>query len=345
MEKYVGIDVSLKESAVCVVDHGGKVLRELKVESDPDALARSLRDEGCSAARIGLEAGALSGWLHDGLRGAGFDVVLLETRHVQAAISAMAVKTDRNDARGIAQMLRLGWFKSVHAKSVDAQEIRALLAARKLLTRKRVDLDIGMRGILRSFGLKVGQVGRARFDARLRELIAGNAMLEKVIGALLDARAVLVRELVELHRTVLHLTRESEVCKRLMSVPGVGPVASLTFVAAVDDPHRFRSSKAIGAHFGLTPRKYQSGEVDVTGHITKTGDASVRTVLYEAANAIITLRVRPSALKTWALRLVKRRGAKRAKVALARKLAVLMHRMWVDGTHFEFGAGDAQPAT
>ena len=216
---------------------------------------------------------------------------------VRLRCTAARLASVRASAIG-AQMLRHGWFKSVHAKSADAQEIRTLLTARKLLTRKRADLDIGMRGILRSFGLKVGQGGRARFDARLRELIAENAMLEKVIGALLDARAALARELVELHRAVLRLTRESEVCKRLMSVPGVGPVASLTFVAAVDDPHRFRSSKAIGAHFGLTPRKYQSGEVDVTGHITKAGDASVRTVLYEAANAIITLRVKPSALKT-----------------------------------------------
>lgn len=339
MELYVGIDVSLQDSSVCIVDRDGKVVRERKVMSDPDALAQALRDDGCASARIGLEAGALSGWLHDGLKEKGFDVVLLETRHVAAAISAMAVKTDRYDARGIAQMLRLGWFKPVHAKSAGAQEIRALLSARKLLTRKRADIDIGMRGILRAYGLKVGRVGRGRFDERLRELVAGNAMLEKAIGAMLEARNAMVRQLVELHRTVLRLTRESEVCKRLMTVPGVGPVASLTFVAAVDDPQRFRSSRSLGAHFGLTPRKYQSGEVDLTGHITRAGDASVRTVLYEAANALITLSVKPSGLKSWAMRLVKRRGAKRAKVAVARRLAVLLHRMWVDGTDFDFGVG------
>ena len=149
------------------MNRDGKVVRERKVMSDPEALARALREDGCVAARIGLEAGALSGWLHGGLKERGFDVVLLETRHVAAAISAMAVKTDRNDARGIAQMLRLGWFKPVHAKSASAQEIRALLSARKLLTRKRADIDIGMRGILRAFVLKVGRVGRGRFDARL----------------------------------------------------------------------------------------------------------------------------------------------------------------------------------
>lgn len=345
MELYVGIDVSLEESSVCIMDREGAILREMKVMSDPDALALALYEEGCAKARIGLEAGALSGWLHDGLKAAGFNVVLLETRHVAAAISAMAVKTDRNDARGIAQMLRLGWFKPVHAKSAGAQEIRALLAARKLLTRKRADIDIGMRGILRAFGLKVGRVGRARLDARLRELIAGNAMLEKAIGAMLEARAALVQEAGELHRAVLRLTRESETCTRLMTIPGVGPITSLTFVAAVDDPHRFRSSKALGAHFGLTPRKYQSGEIDVSGHITRSGDASVRTALYEAANAMITLSVRPSDLKRWALRIVKRRGAKRAKVALSRKLAVVMHRMWIDGTDFNCGTAGVKPAT
>lgn len=337
MEYFVGIDVSLDQSSICVVDATGKLVREAKAASDPEVLGRTLAEFGCKDARVGLEAGALSEWLYAGLTGAGIDAVLLETRHVQAALSAMAVKTDRNDARGIAQLLRLGWYKSVHAKSAGAQEIRMLLTGRKLLQRKLIDLELGMRGMLRAFGLKVGKVSRGRFEARLRALIDCNAMLETVIGGMLNARAALMAEFARLHRAVLKLVRVDDVCRRLMTTPGVGAIAAVTFKAAVDDPGRFRSSQALGAHFGLTPRKYQSGETDFTGHITKAGDASVRTVLYEAANAIITLKVRPSSLKTWALGVVKRRGAKRAKVALARKLSVILHRMWVDGTEFRSG--------
>jgi len=336
MECFVGIDISLEQSSVCVVDPVGKVIREAKVSSDPESLVTFLR--GLSdVGRVGLEAGALSEWLHAGLTEAGFDAVLLETRHVRAALSAVNVKTDRNDARGIAQLLRMGWYRSVHRKSAAAQEVRLLLTARKLLQKKVMDIDLGMRGLLRTFGLKVGKVSRGRFETRMRELIEGHAMLEQVIGALLTARSAMMTELVRLHRAMLKLVRQDDVCRRLMTTPGVGAIVALTFKAAVDDPARFKSSQALGAHFGLTPRKYQSGEKDVTGGITKAGDASVRTVLYEAANAIITLKVRPSSLKRWAMAIVKRRGAKRAKVALARRLSVILHRMWVDGTDFRFG--------
>jgi transposase len=337
MEHYAGIDVSLEQSSVCVVDTKGQIVREAKVASEPEALVGFFGRLGVPLTRIGLEAGPLSQWLHAGLSEAGLDAVLLETRHVKAALSAMTVKTDRKDARGIAQLLRMGWFRPVHRKSPDAQEVRALLVGRKLLQSKLRDVELSIRGILRGFGLKVGEVSKGRFAARIEELIAGQAMLETVIGAMLMAREGLQAEFLRLHKRMLAIVRADAVCRRLMTVPGVGALVAITFRTAVDDPTRFGRSKAVGAHFGLTPKKYQSGETDVTGGISKVGDAMVRTALYEAANAMLSRPTRFSTLKRWAMQVAKRRGLKRAKVALARKLALVLHRMWADGTEFHWG--------
>jgi transposase len=337
MDYFAGIDVSLEQSSVCVVDATGKIVREAKVASEPDALVRFFGELGFPVVRIGLEAGPLSQWLHAGLSEAGLTTVLLETRHVKAALSAMVVKTDRKDARGIAQLLRMGWYRPVHRKSADAQEVRALLVGRKLLQSKLRDVEFSIRGILRGFGLKVGEVSKGRFAARVQELIAGHAMLEEIVGAMLTARAGLHSEFMRLHRRMLAIVRTDEVCRRLMTVPGVGPLVAVTFTATVDDPGRFSSSKAVGAHFGLTPKKYQSGETEVTGGVSKVGDAMVRTTLYEAANVLLSRTTRFSTLKRWALEVAKRRGMKRAKVALARKLACVLHRMWVDGSEFRWG--------
>jgi transposase len=337
VEHYAGIDVSLEQSSVCVVDVTGRIVRETKVPSEPEALVAFFGQLGLPLTRIGLEAGPLSQWLHAGLARAGFEAVLLETRQVKAALSAMIVKTDRKDARGIAQLLRMGWFRPVHCKSPPAQEIRALLVGRKLLQGKLRDVELSLRGILRGFGLKVGEVSKGRFAARIRELVTGQPTLERVIEPMLRAREALQAEFHVLHRAMLAIVRAGGTCRRLMTVPGVGAVVAITFTSAVDDPARFRHSCAVGAHFGLTPKKYQSGETDVTGGISKVGDAMVRTVLYEAANVMLTRTSRFSTLKRWGLEVAKRRGMKRAKVALARKLSTVLHRMWVDGSTFRFG--------
>jgi transposase len=268
--------------------------------------------------------------------------VLLETRQVKAALSAMIVKTDRKDARGIAQLLRMGWYRPVHRRSPPAQEVRALLVGRKLLQGKLVDVELSIRGLLRGFGLKLGEVSKGRFAARVRELVAGQPMLERVVEPMLRARDVLRAEYQVLHRAVLAIVREDAVCRRLMTVPGVGALVAVTFASAVDDPARFRRSRALGAHFGLTPKRYQSGETDVTGGISKAGDGMVRAALYEAAHAMLTRTGRFSTLKRWALEVAKRRGMKRAKVALARKLSALLHRLWVDGSEFRFGREAAE---
>lgn len=336
MEYYVGIDVSLELSSVCIVDAKGKIVKEAKVGSDPDSLIAFLRGLGMPIDRIGLEAGPLSQWLHAGLTKAGFETVLLETRHVKAALSAMTVKTDRKDARGIAHLLRMGWFRPVHCKSLGSQEVRALLVARKLLLGKLLDVEFSIRGILRGFGLKMGLVTRKSFEPRVRELCAGQTMLEQVCSAMLAARSSLQAEHGKLHKEMLSIVRKDEVCRRLMTTPGVGPLVAITFKTAVDDPERISKSKAVGALFGLTPKKYQSGETDVTGGVSRVGDGMVRTALYEAANILLSRVTRFSALKRWGMDLAKRRGLKRAKVALARKIGVILHRMWIDGTNFRW---------
>src|SRR5687768_3172639 len=315
MGHYAGIDVSLKDSSICVVDATGRIVREAKVASEPEALVAWFCGLGVAVTRIGLEAGPLSQWLHAGLTKAGFEAVLLETRHVKAALSAMVVKTDRKDARGIAQLLRMGWYRPVHRKSPPAQEVRALLVGRKLLQGKLLDVELSVRGLLRGFGLKLGEVSKGRFAARVRELVTGQAMLERVVEPMLRAREALRVEFHVLHRAMLDLVRQDAVCRRLMTVPGVGALVAITFASAVDDPARFRRSRALGAHFGLTPKRYQSGETDVTGGISKAGDGMVRAALYEAAHAMLTRTGRFSTLKRWALEVAKRRGMKRAKVA------------------------------
>src|SRR3954463_7058762 len=203
MEHFAGIDVSLKGSSICVVDAAGRIVREAKVASEPEALVAWFRGLGFAVTRIGLEAGPLSQWLHAGLVAAGRDAVLLETRHVKAALSAMTVKTDRKDARGIAQLLRMGWYRPVHAKSVTCKDSRALLVGRKLLQGKLLDVELSIRGILRGYGLKVGEVSRGKFEARIRELTAGHITLETVIGAMLAARTALWCEFTKLHREML----------------------------------------------------------------------------------------------------------------------------------------------
>jgi transposase len=337
MDHYVGIDVSLELSSVCILDAAGQIVKEAKVASEPEALTTFLTRLGLPLTRIGLEAGPLSQWLHAALVKAGFETVLLETRHVKAALSAMIVKTDRRDARGIAQLLRMGWFRPVHGKSAPAQEVRALLVARKQLQAKMRDVELSLRGLLRGFGLKVGEISKGQYAARVRSLVVGHAMLEQIAEAMLQAREALRTEFGKLHRTMLAIVRADEVCRRLMSVPGVGALVAVTFTSGVDAPERFARSRAVGAHFGLTPKKYPSGETDITGAVSRVGDVMVRTALYEAAHIMLTRAVRFSTLKRWALEVARRRGMRRAKVALARKLAVILHRMWVEGTTFRWG--------
>jgi transposase len=320
MDHFAGLDVSVKETSVCIVDDTGSIVREVKVVSEPEALLQVLGNPIYRFKRIGLEAGPLSQWLFSALAEAGLPAICVETRHMRAVLQAQINKTDRNDARGMAQMMRAGLYRPVHVKTLRSQKLRMLLTHRKLLQSKAIAIDNDLRGTLRNFGLKVGVVGTVKFEARIKELVENLPDLAELVEPLLIVRRTL----------------RDEVCRRLMTVPGVGPVVALTYRATVDVPARFRNSKAVGAVFGLTPSRYQSGEINRTGAISKCGDEMMRVMLYEAAQVMLTRTNKWSWLKAWAMQIARHRGMKKAIVALARRLAVILHRIWLDGTVFRW---------
>jgi len=336
MDHFAGLDVSVKETSLCILDDAGRIVREARIASEPEALLAVLRNPAYCFKRIGLEAGPLSQWLFSALAEAGLPVICVETRHMRAVLKAQINKTDRNDARGIAQMMRAGLYRPVHVKTLRSQKLRMLLTHRKLLQSKAIAIENDLRATLRNFGLKVGVVGTVKFEARIKELVEGAPDLAVLVEPLLIVRQVLREQLSILHRRLLAIVRDDDVCRRLMTVPGVGPVVALTYRATVDVPARFRNSKAVGAVFGLTPSKYQSGENDRTGGISRCGDEMMRAMLYEAAQILLVRSTKWSWLKAWAMKIARHRGLKKAIVALARRLAVIMHRIWVDGTEFRW---------
>src|SRR6202166_1160273 len=343
MDHFAGLDVSVKETSVCIVDDTGRIVREIKVASEPEDLLRVLANPDYHFKRIGLEAGPLSQWLYSALAESGLPVICVETRHMRAVLKARINKTDRNDARGMAQMMRAGLYRPVHVKTLRSQKLRMLLTHRKLLQSKAIAIDNDLRGTLRNFGLKVGVVGKVRFEARIRELVENVPDLAELVEPLLVVRRALREQFVILHRRLLAIVRDDEVCQRLITTPGVGPVVALTYRATVDVPARFRKSKAVGAVFGLTCSKYQSGESERSGRISRCGDEMMRVMLYEAAQSMMHSK-KWSWLKAWAMQIARRRGMKKAIVALARRLAVIMHRIWVDGTEFRWTREQAPAA-
>jgi transposase len=336
MDYFAGLDVSVKETSVCIVDDAGKIVREARVASEPEALLQLLTNAIYRFKRVGLEAGPLSQWLYSVLAEAGLPVICVETRHMRAMLKAQINKTDRNDARGLAQMMRVGLYRPVHVKTLRSQKLRVLLTHRKLLQSKAIAIENDLRATLRNFGLKVGTIGPVNYEMRIRELVENLPDLAVLVEPLLLVRRVIREQLGILHRRLLAIVRDDDVCRRLMTIPGVGPVVALTYRVTVDVPARFRNSKAVGAVFGLTPSKYQSGENDRTGAISRCGDEMMRMMLYEAAQSMLMRSTKWSWLKAWAMKVARHRGMKKAIVALARRLAVIMHRIWVDGTEFRW---------
>lgn len=342
MSLFAGLDVSLEETSVCIVDAEGAVTKEFKVATDADALRAALAPYAKGLERIGLEAGPLAQHLYSELVEAGLPAICVETRHMARVLRAQTVnKTDRNDARGIAQMMRAGLFKAVHVKTERSQRLKVLLTTRKLLKSKLLDVEADLRGVLKNFGLKLGKVTPRDFEARVRELAAFDSFVAQVVESVLVARRSMREQYDRLHRMLLSVAKHDAVCRRLMTMPGVGTVVAMTYRVIIDVPQRFRKSRSVGAHVGLTPKRYQSGEVDWSGRISKAGDASLRTALYEAAQSLLTRVARKSSLRSWAMRMAKRRGRKKAIVALARKIGVILHRMWIDETDFKWASESA----
>ena len=337
MDYYAGLDVSLEETAICVVDATGRIVKETRATSEPEALVAALGEIGLPLARIGLEACSLTAWLHDGLSEAGLSAVCIETRQAKAAMKTMPNKTDRNDARALAQIMRTGWYRQVHVKSRQSRLWRALLAARRTVLNEMRSIENVVRAVLREAGLKLGRPSRTAFAGRVRDLIQGDALIKPLVEPLLTILATMLDQFAGLTKQVLDIVRRDATCRRLMTVPGVGPLTALAFRATIDRPDRFRRSRDVGAHLGLTPARYQSGETDIQGKVSRCGDELARTALYEAAHTLLVRSRKWSSLRAWGMIVAKRRGMARARVAVARKLAVILHRMWSDATEFRFG--------
>lgn len=339
MQVYIGFDISLQSTHICVVDQTGAPVREAVAPSDISSLDGWLRAHGAGwrIERIVFEAGQLSAHLYHGLHGA-WPVTCIDARHAHGTLKAQRIKNDRNDARGLAQIARTGWYKPVHVKSEEGQSLRALVNGRKQLVVTRLSLENHIRGTLKTLGIKLGAVTAAAFAPKVRAALeGGNAMFSEAVLTLLDARDAVLARQKAMDRQCAAVAKASQVCRRLMTVPGVGVVTALTFRAEIDDPLRFRRSRDVGVHVGLTPKRYASGETDRSGGISKCGNAALRTLLFEASVTMLTRSNRWSRLKAWAVRLAQRNGFKAASVALARKLAVVMHRMWMDDTDFAYG--------
>ena len=341
MELYVGMDVSLKETSICVVDGNGRIVCEGTVISEPSAIAAFIKAKARNAVRIGLETGPTTTWLWHALRALGLPVICIDARHAKAALRMQINKSDRNDAAGLARIMQCGWYKEVQVKSLPCHEVRALLNSRALLVKIKRDLENQIRGLLKNLGLRIGKAGGNVFHRRAEELVGEHPLLQEAVRPLLGVRETVRREIAGLTRRLLAMARDNDESRRLMTVPGIGAINALAFCAAIDDPSRFRRSRSVGAYFGLTPRRHASGEVDWTGRISKCGDAMVRTYLFEAAGVLLTRVPRWCKLKAWGHRLWKRIGFKKAKIAVARKLAVILHRMWRDGTDFIWSSKEA----
>ncbi len=346
MESYVGLDVSLKRTSICVVDRTGKVLCEGTVNSTPEAIVEFVKSKAAGAVRIGLETGPTSTWLWTEIKALGLPVICIDARHAKAVLKMQINKSDRNDAFGIARIMQCGWYKEVRVKGLDSHAIKAVLVSRALLVKIKRDLENQIRGLLKNLGLVIGQAKMNVFVVRATELIEHRPELVAAVEPLLKVREGVEKQITDLDRKVMRLARNDVQVRRFVTAPGIGPITALCYLATIDDPTRFKRSRSVGAYVGLTSRRYASGEVDWTGRISKCGDPMLRSYLYEAAGVLLTRVAKWSVLKAWGMRIAKRSGLRKAKVAVARKLAVILHRMWVDGTEFKWSSKEdaTQPA-
>jgi transposase len=341
MKKYAALDVSMEKTAICVVDESGKGMIEGKVPTDPDAITAWLAEKAGSLEKVGMETGPLAVWLWNELRARGLSIVCLDARHASAALAMMPNKTDRHDAAGLAQIVRTGWYKEVRIKSHAAYVVRALLSARDTLVGIRGKIENEIRGLLKTFGVMFGKkVGG--FTRRAEEIVAGELAvspeIKRIIEVLLEARRAILDRIKVLDSRVRSFAKANATARLFMTAPGVGAVTALSVASAYDDPARFSRSSSAGAYLGLTPRRYESGEISRNGRISKRGSKLTRKHLFEAANALLTRDRKFSSLKAWGLRLAKIAGFKKAKVAVARKLAVILHAMWKTRTPFRWSA-------
>ncbi len=338
MSHYVGLDISMKETVFCIVNDKGVVVHKGRSKTDPEKIACHLKKTGLLIEKIGLESGSLSHWLTKELRALGLPVLCIDARKMAAFLSVQVNKTDDNDARGIAEAMRCGLYKEVLPKSQESLETSTLMQSRRTLVQQRVQLINSIRGFLKTYGIRLGSCGGKEFPERVRASIPVEAIMAREgIESLVTCYEKLSAEIKKLDKKIEDLVKEDEDVKRLMTVPGVGIITAMSFKIGIDDPYRFKKSRNVGAYFGMTPRQYSSGETKRQGHISKCGSSEVRSLLTEAGLVCLTRSKKWSRVKAWGLKIMRKHGAKKAAVAVGRKLAVVMHRMLVDKTDFVYG--------
>lgn len=338
MKHYVGLDVSMKDTFICIENEIGKVIQQGRVRTEPDLIAQYLKNFNLSIEKAGVESGALSYWLVEELKKREIPALCIDARKMAAVLSVQVNKTDKNDAKGIADAMRCGLYREVSPKSIKAIEISTLMGSRRLLVEQKVQITNGVRGFLKMYGIRLGSCGEASFTQKVKEKLSEKYPLTREgIEGLLNCYEKSCEEIKKLTKRIELLAREDEATKRLMTIPGVGAITALAYKIEIDNPHRFKHSRSVGAYVGMTPRQYSSGETKRQGQISKCGSTEVRTLLTEAATVMLTRSQRWSKLKAWGLKVQRKHGFKKAAVALGRKLAVVMHRIWIDKTDFMYG--------
>jgi transposase len=343
MKHYVGLDVSMKVTFVCIENEQGKVVHQGSVRTDPGLIAEYIKKNQLSIDKVGIESGSISYWLVEELKKAGIPAICIDARKMAAVLSVQVNKTDKNDAKGIAQAMRCGLYREVSQKSQKAIGIGTLMKARRLLVEEKIRISNAIRGFLKAHGIRLGVVGEATFTKKAREYLSGLYEYEKPgIESLLNVFEAINNELKKLTSLVEGLARNDEDGNRLMTIPGVGAISAMTYIAEIDDPQRFENSRSVGAYLGMTPTQYSSGEIKRQGRVSKCGSAEMRCLLNEAAVVLLSRSKKWSKLKAWGLKIQKKHGFKKACMAVGRKLAVIMHRMWIDKTNFVYGETEAE---
>jgi transposase len=338
MKHYVGLDVSMKETFICIQNEQGKVINQGRIKTTPEGISDYLKKFNLSLEKVGLESGSLSHWLTEELRALGIPVICIDARKMAAVLSVQINKTDKNDAKGIAEAMRCGIYREVIQKSQEAIAIGIVVSSRRLVVTQKVQLTNAVRGLLKTHGICLGPCGDKSFCQKVRDkLVTQNSLVQESIEALLCCFEKMREELRKLTQRIEELARENEEIKRLTTIPGVGVITAVSYKIEIDDPKRFKNSRAVGAYLGMTPKQYSSGETKKQGRISKCGSRETRFLLNEAAVVMLTRSQKWSKLKAWGLKIQRKHGFKKACMAVGRKLAVIMHRMLIDKTDFVYG--------
>jgi transposase len=345
MKYYAGLDISNIETSICIVDENNNIVKEAKALSDPESIHRYLKKTGLQFEEIGLEAGALSHWLVTGLKKQGLNIICIDSRYMAAILSVNVNKTDRNDARAIANAIRCNNYKEVHIKSVESIKTNCLLTARKALVRHKMHLSGTIRGILKTFGIKLPK-GKESVRQAIKEAISFDMFSPdeykvsshvdwSVIEVLIVCCEKAEEQLEILEKKLAVLAKNDRIIQRFLTHPGVGVVTAVSYKAEIDDPTRFKKSRSVGAYFGMTPRQFSSGETIKQGRVSKNGSSEVRALLHEAGVVLITRTKAKSKLKNWGLKKKQKLKTQKAGMAVGRKIAINLHQMWMHDKDFD----------